>query len=64
MEFRVEIMFQTNSLNIRNLWNNEVDSNNEANSIHQIHSFYKYIWYMLGTYFDASWISDKGVHNE
>lgn len=51
MEFRVEIMFQTNSLNIRNLWNNEVDSNNEVNNIHHIHSFYKYIWYMLGTYF-------------
>ena len=51
MEFRVEIMFQTNSLNITSLWNNEVDSNNEVNSIHQIHSFYKYIWYMLGTYF-------------
>ena len=30
MEFRVEIMFQTNSLNITNLWNNEVDSNNEV----------------------------------
>lgn len=54
MEFSVEIMFQTNSLNITSL------QNNEAMDIHQIHIFYKF---MLRIYFAEIEKMIKGYMN-